>query len=44
MTSENKRLGQRVRVWDGAVRLFHWFVVLGVAGMWASGEVGGEAL
>ncbi len=44
MTNENKSLGQRVYVWDGAVRLFHWLVVLGVVGMWVSGEVGGDAL
>lgn len=30
----------RVLVWDWAVRLFHWLIVLGVALMWWTGEQG----
>ncbi|GAB4359195.1 MAG: cytochrome b/b6 domain-containing protein [Immundisolibacter sp.] len=34
--------GRRVRVWDGPVRLFHWLLVVFLAGGWISVEAGIE--
>ena len=31
---------QRIRVWDWSIRLFHWTLVLAVAGMWWTAEQG----
>ncbi|MBV2128848.1 cytochrome b/b6 domain-containing protein [Arsukibacterium indicum] len=31
---------QKIKVWDGAVRFFHWVMVLLVAGLWFSGTEG----
>ncbi|WP_214000661.1 cytochrome b/b6 domain-containing protein [Arsukibacterium sp.] len=33
-------MAQRIKVWDGAVRFFHWAMVLLVAGLWFSGSEG----
>ncbi|KKO45576.1 cytochrome B561 [Arsukibacterium ikkense] len=35
---------QKIKVWDGAVRFFHWAMVLLVAGLWFSGSEGYIAL
>ncbi|KKO48782.1 cytochrome B561 [Arsukibacterium sp. MJ3] len=35
---------QKIKVWDGAVRFFHWTMVLLVAGLWYSGSEGYIAL
>lgn len=32
----------KVKVWDGAVRVFHWTLVLAVGFMWLSAELGGN--
>lgn len=33
-------MAQKIKVWDGAVRFFHWAMVLLVAGLWYSGSEG----
>ncbi|MDF0606552.1 cytochrome b/b6 domain-containing protein [Neisseriaceae bacterium TC5R-5] len=37
-------MSQLVKVWDLPTRLFHWSLVLLLAGMWYSGEQGGDFL
>ncbi len=37
-------MAQKIKVWDGAVRFFHWAMVLLVAGLWYSGTEGYSAL
>ena len=37
-------MAQKIKVWDGAVRFFHWAMVLLVAGLWYSGSEGYIAL
>ncbi|MDX1677103.1 cytochrome b/b6 domain-containing protein [Arsukibacterium sp.] len=37
-------MAQKIKVWDGAVRFFHWATVLLVAGLWYSGTEGYIAL
>lgn len=33
-----------IRVWDVPTRLFHWSLVLGIAGLVMTGELGGDAM
>ncbi|HAW94021.1 MULTISPECIES: cytochrome b/b6 domain-containing protein [unclassified Arsukibacterium] len=37
-------MAQKIKVWDSAVRFFHWTMVLLVAGLWYSGSEGYIAL
>lgn len=37
-------MSHTVRVWDLPTRVFHWALVLGVIGLVATGEVGGDAM
>tara|TARA_R110002126_G_scaffold43475_25_gene124632 strand:- start:2544 stop:3194 length:651 start_codon:yes stop_codon:yes gene_type:complete len=37
-------MAQKIKVWDGAIRFFHWAMVLLVAGLWFSGSEGYIAL
>lgn len=37
-------MAQKIKVWDGAVRFFHWAMVMLVAGLWYSGSEGYIAL
>jgi cytochrome b len=33
-----------IRIWDLPTRIFHWVLVLAIAGLVITGEVGGEAM
>ncbi len=42
--TESSPSSHQVQVWDGAVRVFHWLLVLLIIFMWRSGTVKGEWL
>lgn len=40
----DKRINKRIRIWDLPTRLFHWLLVVAVAGAVGTGQVGGSLI